>query len=66
MCYVDDLIIYSRTLEEHLEHIEAVLEKLKEAGIYTKLGKCQFGVEEIKFLGHIVGKDGVNRRTRCQ
>ncbi len=59
MCYVDDLIIYSNTLEEHLEHIEAVLKKLQEANIYVKLAKCQFGVEEIKFLGHIVGKEGM-------
>lgn len=46
-------------MEEHIQHIEMVLEKLQDANFYVKLGKCQFGVEEIKFLGHIVGKDGM-------
>lgn len=59
MCYVDDLIIYSNTLEEHVEHIRQVLEKLSTFGVFVKLAKCQFGVEELKFLGHIVGKDGM-------
>jgi hypothetical protein len=59
MCYVDDLIIFSRTIEEHIRHIEEVLKKLANAGIYAKLSKCQFGLEEIKFLGHIVSKDGI-------
>jgi hypothetical protein len=59
MCYVDDLIIYSETLEEHVRHIRQVLERLAKAGIYAKLAKCQFGVEELKFLGHIVGKEGM-------
>lgn len=56
MYYIDDLIIYSKTIEEH-EHIRLVLQKLKEYGICAKLGKCQFGVEELNFLGHIVSKD---------
>jgi hypothetical protein len=59
MCYVDDLIIFSKTIEEHLVHIEEVLNKLKEAGVYSKLGKCQFGVKEIKFLGHVVSSEGI-------
>lgn len=60
MCYVDDLIIFSETLEDHLKHIRQVLQKLKDFGICAKLSKCQFGVEELKFLGHIVGKKGMH------
>jgi len=46
-----------------IQHIEEVLQKLASAGIYSKLGKCQFGVSEIKFLGHIVSKEGIKADT---
>lgn len=57
--YLDDICIYSKTPEEHLEHLEKVLAVLKEHKLYVGLDKCTFGVEEMEFLGHIVGKDGI-------
>jgi transposase InsO family protein len=57
--YLDDICIYSKTPEEHLEHLEKVLAVLQEHKLYVGLDKCTFGVEEMEFLGHIVGKDGI-------
>src|SRR5687767_2470726 len=52
-------MIYSRDFEEHLEHVDKVLNKLRESNMIAKLKKCQFGLRNINFLGHIVGKDGL-------
>ena len=52
--YLDDIIIYLKTFEEHIEHITKVLEKLREANLMIKLRKCKFFEAEISFLGHIV------------
>ncbi len=57
--YIDDIIIYSNTFEEHLQHVEEVLRRLKEAKLVIKLKKCMFIQEEIKLLGHIVGRNGI-------
>ena len=57
--YIDDLIIFSSTWEEHLQHIQSVLEKLREAGLTAKAKKCEFGASECAYLGHIVGSGRV-------
>ena len=57
--YIDDILIYSRTFEEHLKHLEIVFKVLKDAGIIVKLKKCKFCESNMEFLGHIVGKDGL-------
>ena len=54
--YLDDLIIYSTTWEEHLEHVRIVLRKLRGAGLTVKPVKCQFGMEHCVYLGHIVSE----------
>jgi hypothetical protein len=53
--YLDDILIYSKTREEHEEHVCKVLQRLREAGLYTKLSKCEFFVTKTKFLSLIVG-----------
>ena len=53
-CFVDDLIIYSSTLEEHLEHLRIVLDLIVEAGLQVKLAKCKFARTVLPFLGHLV------------
>jgi len=53
--YIDDVVVFSKTWEEHLEHLRAVLTALQQAGLTLKLPKCQFGLKEVKHLGHIVG-----------
>ena len=59
LSYVDDVIIYSRTFEEHLSHIEQVLIRMKEANLKFSPMKCQFAVEQVKFLGHILTERGI-------
>src|SRR2546430_17009053 len=57
--YIDDIMIYSKTFKEHLEQVEKVLKKLKEVNLMLKLKKCRWGEQNIGFLGHRVGKDGL-------
>ncbi|KAL0355948.1 UNVERIFIED_CONTAM: RNA-directed DNA polymerase [Sesamum radiatum] len=52
--YLDDIVIYSRTLAEHVEHLRQVLARLREYELYAKVSKCSFAQETISFLGHIV------------
>ncbi|CAB5185100.1 unnamed protein product [Rhizophagus irregularis] len=57
--YLDDIMIYSKNFEEHIEHVNKVLNKLRENNLIVKLKKCKFGERNIEFLGHIVGRDGL-------
>ena len=57
--YIDDIIIFSKTWQEHLKHIRYVLERLRQAGLTANRKKCQFGKTTIKYLGYIVGPNGV-------
>ena len=53
--YMDDIIIFSNSWEEHLEHIQLVVEKLRQAGLTAKPSKCCWGVASLSYLGHVVG-----------
>ncbi|WVZ75550.1 LOW QUALITY PROTEIN: hypothetical protein U9M48_023590 [Paspalum notatum var. saurae] len=57
--FIDDILIYSKTEEEHEEHLRLVLQKLREHKLYTKLSKCEFWLDQVPFLGHIVSKGGI-------
>ncbi len=57
--YLDDLIVYSGTWKEHLVHLEQVFSRLKQAGLTVKANKCQIGMQECVYLGHVVGKGQV-------
>ena len=56
--FIDDIIVYSRTEDEHLELIDWVLSRLEAEGYYANPGKCQFLRSEVSFLGHVVSRDG--------
>nr|KYP73770.1 Transposon Ty3-I Gag-Pol polyprotein [Cajanus cajan] len=58
--FINDILIYSRTHEEHEEHLQTILQILKDKQLYAKLSKCEFWLEEVKFLGHVISKDGVS------
>nr|KYP34967.1 Transposon Ty3-I Gag-Pol polyprotein [Cajanus cajan] len=57
--FIDDILIYSRTPEEHGEHLRTVLEILKAKQLYAKLSKCEFWLGEVKFLGHVISAEGI-------
>eukprot|EP00798_Chlamydomonas_sp_ICE-L_P005513 gene5513-biopygen2579 len=57
--YLDDILVYGRNPEEHAANLEKVLQVLQDEEFYAKLSKCTFNQSEIKFLGHIIGRNGV-------
>ena len=58
--FMDDILIYSGSREEHAEHLRIVLQTLREHRLYAKLSKCQFWLESVAFLGHIISAEGVS------
>ena len=59
LVFFDDILIYSKTLKEHLEHLSQVLTILEENKFYANSSKCTFGKEEVDYLGHKISKEGV-------
>lgn len=59
LVYIDDLIIFSQTEQQHHDHIEQILWALQENGLSVKQSKCVFGAEQVKLLGFIVTKEGL-------
>ena len=57
--YLDDIVIYSNTWEDHLQHLQTVLQSLQGAGLTAKPSKCQFGMFHCRYLGHVVGSGKV-------
>ncbi|GJY63224.1 reverse transcriptase domain-containing protein [Tanacetum coccineum] len=58
--FIDDILIYSKTREEHEEHLELVLELLKKERLYAKFSKREFWLREVQFLGHVINGDGIH------
>ena len=58
--FVDHILIYLGSGEEHAEHLRIVLQTLQEHRLYAKLSKCQFWLDSVAFLGHIVSTEGVS------
>ena len=56
---IDDILAYSKTKEEHAEHLRLVLTKLRDHRLYAKFSKCEFWLKELIFLGHVVSAAGV-------
>ncbi|KAL0378531.1 UNVERIFIED_CONTAM: Retrovirus-related Pol polyprotein from transposon.6 [Sesamum radiatum] len=57
--FIDDILVYSRSMEEHEQHLRIVLQILKEKELYAKLSKCEFWINQVVFLGHVISGDGV-------
>jgi hypothetical protein len=57
--YIDDILIYSGSLEKHEEHLRKVFQRLRENKLYAKLEKCEFGVKEVDFPGHRITQEGL-------
>jgi len=57
--FIDDILIYSRRVEEHELHLRVLLNKLRAHELYAKFSKCEFWLQEVTFLGHIITAEGV-------
>ncbi|GBG89669.1 hypothetical protein CBR_g49522 [Chara braunii] len=59
LIYLDDIFVYSRSLDEHVEHLRTVLERLRQAKYKANRGKCEFAEQELEYLGHYVTPQGI-------
>jgi hypothetical protein len=57
--FIDDILIYLRSMEEHEEHLQIVLQQLRDHQLYVKFSKCEFLIKEVSFLGHVVSPEGI-------
>ena len=57
--FIDDILVYSKDRENHNTHLQVVLETLRKEQLYAKLSKCEFWLNEVSFLVHIVSKEGI-------
>ena len=57
--FIDDILVYSRSEEEHADHLRTVLRVLQHQKLYAKFSKCEFWLTSVTFLGHIIGADGI-------
>ena len=60
LVYLDDLLVYSKTFDDHMEHLERLLQRVTETGLKLKASKCQFLRREVTCLGHTISADGVS------
>ncbi|GJU31811.1 putative reverse transcriptase domain-containing protein [Tanacetum coccineum] len=58
--FIDDILIYSKNKKEHGEHLKIILELLKKEQLYAKFSKCDFWIDSVQFLGHVIDKEGVH------
>ena len=58
--FIDDILVYSKSREEHERHLSIVLQTLRDKQLYAKLKKCEFWLDKASFLGHVVTKDGIS------
>jgi hypothetical protein len=65
LVFFDDIPIYSKSWEDHVRHVDMVLQRLNEQQLYAKPSKCFFGVKEVENLGHIVSHEGVKVEPNC-
>jgi hypothetical protein len=59
MAFIDNILVYSKCMEEHEDHLRIVLQRLREHQLYDKFSKCEFWIKEVPFLGHVVSPKGI-------
>ena len=57
--FIDDILVYSKSKEEHEQHLRLALQTLREHKLYAKFSKCEFWLDSVAFLGHVVSKDRI-------
>ena len=58
--FINDMLVYSKTKEDHMKHLRIVLQKLTYHKLYAKFSKCEFWLTEVSFLGHILSHNGIS------
>ena len=58
--FIDDILIYSKSKDEHKEHLRAVLQRLCDHQLYAKFSKCEFWLQQVGFLGHVLSAEGIS------
>jgi Reverse transcriptase (RNA-dependent DNA polymerase) len=64
MCYLDDILLFSKNAQDHMEHVLKSLRRLREHKLYAKMSKCEFNKTKVNFLGHVVGARGISMQER--
>ena len=59
LVYLDDILVFSKNKEDHAKHLRLVLDKLREQQFYAKFSKCEFWLDEVLYLGHIISAKGI-------
>jgi hypothetical protein len=57
--FIDDILIYSKSKEEHEQHLQIILQRLRDRQLYAKFSKCAFWLKEVMFLGHVILAEGI-------
>ena len=58
--FIDDILVYSGSPEEHAEHLRTILQILRKRQLYAKFSKCQFWLDKVAFLGHVISAKGIS------
>ena len=58
--FIDDILIYSKTKEEQDEHLQIILQVLREHQLYAKFSKCEFYKDKLQYLGHVISEEGIS------
>jgi hypothetical protein len=59
MVFIDDILIYSKNEEEHAQHLQVILQRLRDHQLYAKFSKCAFWQKEVPFIGHVISAEGI-------
>ena len=57
--FIDDILVYSKNVDEHAMHLKIVLQTIRDRELYTKFSKCEFWLNEVVFLGHVISRAGI-------
>jgi hypothetical protein len=59
MVFIDNILVYSKSMEEHEKHMRVLLQRLRDHQLYTKFSMCEFWINEVPFLGHVISPEGI-------